>query len=87
MIVVKVELHSAITGEVSDLGSMVIANDATGTPSRGNYFGKTFRKGAGEWWKHLRWPKPVREGRVEDYPRKALPVWSLVKRMLDDMGF
>ena len=39
MIVVKVELHSAVTGQVSVIGSMVIANDGSGTSDIGNYEG------------------------------------------------
>lgn len=44
MLVVRVELHSAITNKVTDLGTMVIDN-VGGTSSRGNYRTRTYRKG------------------------------------------
>lgn len=37
MILVKIELHSAVTGNVSSLGTLVIANDGTGNQNIGNY--------------------------------------------------
>lgn len=90
MLVLKLELHSAITGKVTTLGSMLIANDGSGSTSRGNYFGETYRKGNDSWLKlplFRNRPKAVRKGTVAGYPRKTLPVWCLVKQMLDDMGF
>jgi hypothetical protein len=30
MLVVRVELHSAVTGKVTELGRMIVANDGTG---------------------------------------------------------
>lgn len=82
MIVVKVELHSAITGEVSELARMHIANDGMKSrenPDLGDYKGKTFVKGR---------PQQVaRQGAVKDYPRWQLQVWCLVRRMLDSMSY
>src|SRR5690348_5419520 len=43
MIIVRVELWSAITGAKTELARMCIVNDGTGTAARRNYFGKTFR--------------------------------------------
>jgi hypothetical protein len=37
MIIVKVELHSAVTGEVSILEQIAIGNDLTGDDELGNY--------------------------------------------------
>lgn len=37
MIVVTVELHSAITGDVSQIGKVTLINDGTGTHEIGNY--------------------------------------------------
>lgn len=78
MIVVKVELHSAITGAVTELGHTVIFNDGTGTRARGNYVVEVARKGARTW----RPDRPVRRGHVVDYPREAYSVWRLVIRAL-----
>jgi len=82
MIVVKVELHSAITGKVTEIGQMVIDNLGTGTPSSGNYRARVARRGA-DFMKMVRGnSKPVREGEVNDYPRLTATVWKLVYRSL-----
>lgn len=47
MIVIKIELHSAITGKVTPLGKMHIANAGTSKdPNVGHYLGGVFRKGS-----------------------------------------
>lgn len=84
MIVVKVELHSARTGEISELGRMIIANDGTGTGKRGNYNVKVGRKGQTD--REL-WHKPQRTGEVKDYPRLSLNIWHLVVRALLAAGY
>ena len=73
MIVVKVELHSAVTGIVSEIGRTILVNDGTGTRSRGNYHVAVMRKGSRQ---------TLRNGRVEDYPRLSYNVWRLVSRAL-----
>lgn len=79
MIVVKVELHSAITGQVTELGRMHVSNDGTSRdPSYGNYDVKLFRKGT----------KTIqREGRVEKHARKSLSIWSLLSKALKAVNF
>jgi hypothetical protein len=83
MIVVKIELHSAITRRVTELGRMVICNDGTGSAKRGNYDAYVLRKHftEGQW---LARPERVtgRQGRVEEYPRLSYTVWRLVLRAL-----
>ncbi len=76
MIIVTIELQSAITNKRSKLGVMHICNDGTGTVKRGNYFAHIMRKGS--------WNKPVRLGKVKDYPRASYSVWRLVMRALKD---
>lgn len=83
MIVVKVELHSAITGRVKLLGQMIIANDGTGSDKRGNYWARTFR--VNHDWRYGGYDKFLQEGKVTDYPRLNKPIWSLVKRALNAM--
>ncbi len=82
MIVCKLELHSARTGEVTTLGRIHIANDGIRTledPDRGTYSGKSFRKGN---------PNLVtRTGKVEDYARNAYSPWTLLRKMLEAMGY
>lgn len=79
MIVIKVELHSAVTGEISQLGQMIISNDRTGTDNSMNYNGRVMRK-----------PKfllTTKRGRVENHPRKTEVIWVLIARMLKSMGY
>jgi hypothetical protein len=93
MIVIKVELHSAITGRVKRLGTMMIANTGTGDKSRGTYMGEVYR--ADNPWPdcspprskgRLR-PPAFRAGTVTGHARKALPVWTLVRKMLEAMEY
>jgi len=72
MIVVRVELHSAVTGAVTELGQAFIGNDETGTAEFGNYDVELYSDDAVE---------PCR-GRVEKYERKTRPIWPLVERAL-----
>ena len=77
MIVVKVELHSAVTGKVSEIGRMHICNDGKTTntdPSRGDYIVEIMREGTNN--------KVQRRGMVRDYPRLPHTVWELVRRAL-----
>lgn len=88
MLWIRVELHSAITGQVTEIARMGIYNDGEGTHEVGHYKGKA-TKGIGE-------PKPpqaawdsptLREGEVKNYRRQSLHVWNLVARMLQSMGY
>lgn len=77
MIVLKLELHSARTGKVTELGRTVIFNEGdSATPKRGNYGVAVCRKGSTDW------RKPLRTGSVKDYPRLSYNVWRLVVRAL-----
>lgn len=84
MIVVRVELHSAVTGKVTELGRMHIANDGTGTASKGHYDGYTIRGRSRE---ALDVGVPQRRARVENYSRESQHVWNLVSLMLKAMGY
>lgn len=78
MIVIKVELHSARTGQISELGRMYISNTGHLTsknPNRGDYIVELFRKGSTT--------KVQRKGLVCDYPRNSYTVWELVRRALE----
>lgn len=84
MIRVTIELISAVNGSRRELARMDIANDATGTVTRGNYDGVTYRgrdKGT------LDKGTPQKVGRVENYPREAYHVWNLIYAMLGAMGY
>lgn len=84
MIVVRIELHSARTGKVSELGRLFITNDATGDARTGNYDVTLARKGATKVPQPLnpKGPKPARTGRVEGYPRLSYNVWRLITKAL-----
>ncbi len=79
MIVVKVELHSAITGEISEIGRMEICNDGTGDSTRGNYTGKLFRRGSTK--------RAMKQAHVKNHARLSYSVWVLVAKMLGALGF
>lgn len=84
MIIVRVELVSAITGQTTELARMQITNDGTGSATQGSYGGMTFR---GRSKPALDQRSVSRQGRVEGFPRKSTHVWSLVARMLANMGY
>lgn len=81
MIVVKVELHSAVTGNVSLIAKMIVHNvGLSANGKRGNYKVAVARKGSFDNRQVL--AQPAREGEVTDYPRLSYNVWRLVCRAL-----
>lgn len=80
MLVVKIELHSARTGEKKTLGKMIIAN-VGGTRERGDYRVAVGHKRNADDLRKI-WSKPIREGEVKSYPRMSYNVWRLVARAL-----
>jgi hypothetical protein len=83
LIIVRVELQSAITGQVTELARAHIAN-VGGTHASGNYFCETLRgRNRDALDKNIR----QRSGSVKDYPRLAIHVWHLVARALVAMGY
>ena len=84
MIVIRVELHSAITGKVKEIGRVVIDNIG-GTRTRGNYRCRAYRAGSrltAGLEKNV-----IRRGAVADHARLAEPVWNLVAKALEAMGY
>jgi hypothetical protein len=74
MIVVRVELHSAVTGNVTTLGIMHISNKGThSNPKWGNFYARVFRKGT---------TSTLRECDIDDYPKASYNMWRLVIRAL-----
>lgn len=87
MIVVRVELWSAIDGSRTELARMHIANDgkaSTVNRRRGDYVGETF---VGRDAAALDRQQVSKRGSVANYPRLDLHVWNLVARMLASMGY
>jgi hypothetical protein len=83
MIVVRVELHSAITRKVTEIARMQIRN-AGGTKEIGDYSVETLR---GRSRAGLDQRVCQRGGRVENYPRLRIHVWHLVARALIAMRY
>ena len=91
MLVVRVELHSYMTGEVTEVARMIIANDGKGTPLRGDYWGRA-AKGLTLGDKMIpaaimHESRRLKHAEVKDYPRKHKHVWNLVARMLKAMDY
>lgn len=84
MIVVRVELHSAITRTVTELARMVIINDATGDNNRRNYIGRAFR---GRSRDQLDKGTVQKEARITDWHSNQFHVWNLVSMMLIKLGY
>ena len=83
MIVVRVELHSAVTGQVTQLAHAVIDNIG-GDAVRGDYRFRSFRgRDALTLSKHV----VQREGRVFGHLRQREHVWNLVAKALSSVGY
>lgn len=79
MLVVRIELHSAVTGLVTEIGQMRIGNDGTAVVREyGNYNVVLCAVG-----KHATSNKRRRLGRVEGYPREAANIWELVRQAIE----
>lgn len=90
MLVIRVELHSSITGKITELARMIIANDGTGTGKRGSYWGRAAKgvtPGPMIPAAIMHGSRLLRHAQVRNYPRASLHVWHLVARMLAAMGY
>lgn len=83
MIVVRLELHSAIDGQVSELARMNICNIG-GTKHHGDYQAETFR---GRSTEQLDRFVIQRQATVTGHPRLSKHVWHLVAKALIAMGY
>lgn len=84
MIVVRVELWSARTGEKTELARMEIANDGSSGGSLRNYIGRTLR---GRSTAQLNSRQMQRQGAIKGWPSERVHVWNLVAAMLTQMGY
>ena len=82
MLVLRLELHSARTGKVTEIGTTTISNVGVGAkPTQRNYEVKVGRKtDAGNIVKVF--TNPLRTGLVKNYSRNSYNVWRLVIRAL-----
>lgn len=85
MIIVRVELHSAITGKVTELARMKIYNDnKSPNPNFGNYGFQTF---IGRSTDQLAKEREHRHTAIEHWPKNRLHVWNLICKGLRQMGY
>jgi hypothetical protein len=84
MIVVRVELHSAITGKVTELARMIVCNIGTGSRNSGDYEVEILR---GRSAKDLDKRIAQRKARVLGHPRLSQHVWHLVEKALKAAGY
>jgi hypothetical protein len=75
MLIVKIELHSAVTGQITMVATGKIVNTGTGSPTQGNYRIE-LQDAAGRLWK---------TGHVEGFPRRRLLAWDLLYRALEKL--
>jgi hypothetical protein len=85
MLVVKVELHDANTGKVSELSRMLIANTCAGSEELGDYAVWLARKGQKR--NDLVVARCERRGDVTGHRRLTEPVWQLVRKAIEAVGF
>lgn len=83
MIVVRVELHSAITGQITEIARMDICNEG-GTVRKGDYGVYAMR---GRDRDTLARRTVQHTGRVVGYPRLAIHVWNLVGAAILACGY
>lgn len=87
MITVRVELHSAINGQKTEIARMMIDNIG-GTDKVGNYRCRTYRGRSGEDLDRAMFIESItREGKVEGHRRLDLHLWHLVGKALQAMGY
>ena len=83
MIIVRVELHSAITGKTTELARAHICN-VGGTNEIRDYDVRTLRgRSARDLDQHV----VQRKGKVMGHPSLRLNVWHLVAKALAGMGY
>lgn len=87
MIVVRVELWSAVTGRKTELARMHICNDGEASLQNhrlGNYLGESF---VGRDSAALDKGRVSKRGQVRAWRRHDFHIWNLVRRMLESMGY
>lgn len=85
MIVVKVELWSAVTGQKTELARMEIANEGTHqNPLRGDYVARAL---IGRSTVQLDRRTTKTTTQIANWPRTQKHVWNLVSAALAKMGY
>lgn len=87
MIVIRVELWSAIDGQKTEIARAMIHN-VGGDTKVGDYQGETYRGRSTDALNHaMRKQQVTRSGTVTGHRRLDLHVWHLVAKMLASMGY
>ena len=84
MIVIRIELHSAITGKVTEIGSAIIVNKGDRSGLRHNYKFMIARKNRSIMDVLRGESKPTRSCDIENWPRASKTVWQLLQRCLNE---
>jgi hypothetical protein len=85
MIIVRVELHSAVTGRVTELARMMIHNvGVNDTGTMGDYEGIIY---TGRSKEQLDLGRQLRSAPLLKHARQQLHVWNLVSKMLVSLGY
>lgn len=84
MIVVRVELWSAVDGTKTELARMHICNDGTSVGPHHNYTAEAFR---GRSCAALDRLDVQRKGELRNWPSASLHVWNLVHAVLGRLGY
>ncbi len=85
MILIKVELHSAVTGKMTELARMKICNDGLSSNNNfGDYIAQTF---IGRSTDQLEKERESKHTTIVHWPRNRLHVWNLVCKALRQMGY
>jgi hypothetical protein len=85
MLIIRVELHSAITHRVTEIARMEIINDGSSTnPAKGNYIVRTLKGRSKE---YLDRRMTLRLDDVKNWPRLGKHVWYLVAAALQALGY
>lgn len=84
MLIIKVELPSAVDGHIEEIARMRLCSDGSGVHGYGNYIGEVYR---GRSFEALDKSTVHKLGKVRNYPRLTRHVWNLIALMLSDMGY
>jgi hypothetical protein len=85
VIVIKVELHSAVTGKMTELARMLISNTGDNpNPRWGDYIAQVIRGRSKE---QLDKGTVLKQVTIFNHPRQQLHVWNLVAKALSTMGY
>lgn len=84
MIIVRVELHSAVTHQVTELARMQIVNTGESSGRLRHYIAQTF---IGRSKEQLDRQTVKRNAEIRNWPSEAVHIWNLVANALYTMGY